>query len=151
MQLRRVIPVLVAVAIALGYWLALRYVEPASSNFGAPMWFSGIFPSLKSGTLTWLLLWRFIAVAVVSLPFAIALARALPAGAIFASIAIAFIVAVAMKGTLVIRLNYFDLALQLQVLLSFFEILVVLPGMGYVLRRLSSNNRFDRSRGSQLR
>jgi hypothetical protein len=146
--LRRVILGIAAFGLLYLYLVALSYTVGAGAAWPTPRWWIGTFSAHRGAILSWLWLSHLGAVLIVSFPFAWIVTRVY--GRFSTALSIAFALA---------TWGIFDAPLALDAFRSYgffakgmwlsdtVEFVVALPAMVLLLRRLSSNHRFERSPG----
>lgn len=142
MTRRNIALCLVATGVAALYVLIYLSVEGYVAAMAVPRWWLEALPSWRTSALIWIFVSDYVAIVLISLPFAWLLGRLYGR---FGTVA-AFAVAVLAWGTLAVppMMGFFQAPgafLKVAWLVSTAELLVTLPILVWVLQRLPSNNR----------
>jgi hypothetical protein len=136
-----------AAALTYLYLVVFAYMVAFVAAQPTPTWWSGLFPTHRSGTLTWLVLFHAAGILLISLPFAIAIDRAFRRQGIWVASALTIVVAGLVevpavvdgfKGTTFFVKGFW--------IFDAMELIGVLPAQVYLVRRYISNNRLERTR-----
>jgi hypothetical protein len=128
------------------YLIVFVYVVAFVAAQPTPMWWSGLFPSYRSGALTWLMLFHGVGVLLLSLPFAFVIDRVFRSYGVWVALALTTVIAFVAEVPDGLRsAAYFA---KWHWIVDMVELIGVLPVLVYILRRLTSNNRLERSRGA---
>jgi hypothetical protein len=145
--LRRIVLGIAAFGLLYLYLVALSYIVGAGAAWPTPRWWIAVFSAHRGAILSWLLLSHLGAILIVSFPFAWIIARVY--GRFSTALSIVFAL---------VAWGIFDAPLALDAFRSYgffakavwlsdtVEFVGALPSMVLLLRRLSSNQRFERSR-----
>ena len=137
--------------VALG--LAWLYVKVLTITIGVavalatPSWWNSLFTTHVSSVIAWLVICHTTAILIVALPFSYVIARLY--GRVGILLALALTVALYAFDPLPAVLAYFQTFSTRTKVITLFDavkLLGILPGLVWVFGRLTSNNRFERSR-----
>ena len=149
---RRIILGIAAFGLLYLYLLALVYAIGIAAARPTPRWWLGIFSAHSGAILSWLLISHFAVVLIASLLFALFIVRVFGRLSILVAIAFALVIWAIFDAPLAVEAfrstGFFSKGMWLA---DTVQIVGVLPALVLLLRRLPSNNRFERSRGSRLR
>jgi len=141
---------LTAAVLALAYFHLLVYLVGWMSAHQRPGWWLGVFPTRQSAVVTWLVVLHTAAVVSAALPVAVAAVvlsrqQAVQLGLVVAALATAAAIIPSLSSTIwpIIWNSHPVFFVTDQI-----KLLVAVPFVAWVLRRASSNNRFEISRGA---
>ena len=148
MQLRFVALLLVAVVgLVYLYIPALAVVLGYEAGVVIPVWWLSLFPGRLSGTLTWMILWHTIVVLVVSVPFAWLIARFYKSRAVHVAFALTLFSVILMDVPIFPKLvDATPVRMKLTIAFDLIKLIGTLPLLVWLLRKLPSNNRIERTR-----
>ena len=144
---------IILATVALG--LAWLYVKVLTITIGiavalaTPPWWSSLFTTHVSSVIAWLVICHTTAILIVALPFSYVIARLY--GRVGILLALALTVALYAFDPLPAVLAYFQTFSTRTKVITLFDavkLLGILPGLVWVFGRLTSNNRFERSRAA---
>jgi hypothetical protein len=144
---RRIILGIAAFGLLYLYLLALVYAIGVAAAWPTPRWWLGIFSAHRGAILSWLLISHLVVVLIVSLLFALIIVRVFGSLSISVAITFALVIWAIFDAPLALdafrSTGFFSKGIWLADTVQFVG---VLPVLVLLLRRLPSNNRFERSR-----
>ena len=144
---QRIVLGVLAIGIAGLYVELLVLTIGVAASLPPPSWWSHVFPTHVSSAILWMVLCHTTAILVVALPFAYLIARLYGRVAVLLALAITFaLYAVDPLPTLISHFGGFSARMKVITLVDALKLLGVLPGLVWLFGRMTSNNRFERSR-----
>jgi hypothetical protein len=105
----------------------------------APTWWTALFPTYRSGALTWLVLLHVAGVLLLSLPFAFAIDRVFRPYGMWVALAVAIVIACVIEvPSLIEGLKSTAFYIKGFWVVDTVELISVLPALVYIVRRLTS-------------
>jgi hypothetical protein len=145
--MRRIVLGVLALGLAWLYVKVLVVTIGVAAAQEPPLWWSPLFTTHMSAVLTWMVLCHTTAVLIVALPFAYTIARLY--GRVGVLLALAITIALYAIDPLPAALAFFQTSSTHTKIITLFDavkLVGILPGLVWVFIRLTSNNRFERSR-----
>lgn len=138
----------VALGLAWLYAKALIITIGVALARATPLWWSSVFKSHITSVILWIVTCHTMAVLIVALPFSYLIARLYGRAGVL--LALTLTVALYSFDPLPSVLAYFQTFSTRMKVVTIFDavkLLGILPGLVWVIGRLTSNNRFERTRG----
>jgi hypothetical protein len=146
---RGIISGIAALGLLYFYLVALVYAVGARVAWPTPRWWLDTFSAHRGAILSWLFISHLTAVLIVSLPFAWIIARFYGRFSIALSIAFGLVIWGIFDAPLILdAFRSYGLFSKGFWLVNTVEFVGTLPALVHLLRRLPSNQRFERSRGA---
>jgi hypothetical protein len=144
---KRLALVVLAIAIAWIYMLAVPTVIGHTAALPHPTWWNPLFPSRSTAALTWMVITHTFAVLAASLPFAFLIALIYGRTGIWVALALTVVIYVWTRTwTLFHGFGHDPLRLQLVTLFDAIKLIGCLPALVWIFGALPSNNRMERRR-----
>ena len=141
--------VLVALALVLAwiYMLAVPTVIGHAAAVPIPSWWNPLFPSLRSGILTWLVIVHTFAVLVASLPVAFVIERIYGRAGVWVALALTVVIYASTRAWIPFaEFGPSPMRLKVATLFDAIKLLGFLPALVWVFGAWPSNNRIERPR-----
>ena len=147
MRQRTIVVTVAAVGLFFLYQWILVYTIGYAVAVPIPTWWRGAFPNRGSGAMSWVMLWHTAAVLAVAVPFAWVIARYFSAHAVLLALAVTLASILYRESPLMFQ--YFSAMptpIKVVTVLDYIVVICSLPMVVWLLKRLPSNNRIERTR-----